>query len=359
MPRLRIVSIITLCAFCAEAANQPRALTLRDALALALKESPELAPYSYEERAAEARILQAGLRPNPEASLRYEKFTGEQETTLEFSQLLELGGKRVARIRSAQAGMALARYDYEAKRLEVLSDTTQLFFAVLGAQRKVELTGEVVKLAEEIAPEIQKRIESGKASSLEQIRNDVAVASARIGLEQANYDLAAARRKLASKWGSRRADFEHATGDLDRIAEPAAFGAYVSRISSNPSLARWSAETEKRMAVVQKEKADAKPNVTVSAGPRWLAGPDALAFVAGVSIPLPIQNQNQGNIREAEALVEKATAERRAAEAQLIAEAGDAYEQMAKAYSEIQILTSAVLPNAQKAMAAVKESFGR
>ena len=40
-------------------------ITLRDALALALLQSPELATYAWEVRAREARILQAGRLPNP------------------------------------------------------------------------------------------------------------------------------------------------------------------------------------------------------------------------------------------------------------------------------------------------------
>ena len=340
-------------------------LTLREALGRAITKSPELAAFPYDERAADARIFQAGIKPNPEASLRVENFAGtrdfhfagESESTLELSQLLELGGKRAARVRDAQAGKAHVRFDYETKRLAVLAETAQTFFEVLGTQRRVALNGEVVKLAAEIAPEIQKRVEAGKASAVEQTRNDVAVASARIGLEQAKHDLTAARRKLASKWGATQPDFGSAVGDLERLSEPPAFGIYLSRLSANPSIARWAAETDKRRAALAKEKSEAKPDVTITAGPRWLNGPDVAAFVAGVSIPLPVQNKNQGTIREAEVLVEKAAIERKAAEAALTAVAGEAYEEMAKAFAEIQILTSAVLPNAQKAMDAVKEGY--
>ena len=41
-------------------------LTLRETLQLTLKHHPELKVYAYAIRAAEARTLQAGLRPNPE-----------------------------------------------------------------------------------------------------------------------------------------------------------------------------------------------------------------------------------------------------------------------------------------------------
>ena len=51
-------------------------LTLRQALALALVQNPELRAFSWEVRAAEARTLQAGLRPNPELGLEVENVAG-------------------------------------------------------------------------------------------------------------------------------------------------------------------------------------------------------------------------------------------------------------------------------------------
>src|SRR5215213_3524701 len=80
-------------------------LTLREALALALTENPELGPFAWQARANEARILQAGLRHNPELGLQVEDIFGtgsfsgggEAQTTLQLSHVIELGGKRTAR----------------------------------------------------------------------------------------------------------------------------------------------------------------------------------------------------------------------------------------------------------------------
>ncbi|MGH9893662.1 MAG: TolC family protein, partial [bacterium] len=76
-------------------------LTLREVLALALKASPELAPFSREIRAREAAVLQARLFPNPDLSVTaanlgnavVKDFDGPQ-TTVSLSQLILLGGKR-------------------------------------------------------------------------------------------------------------------------------------------------------------------------------------------------------------------------------------------------------------------------
>ena len=77
-------------------------LTLRDALARTLRGSPDLAAFNYDLRAAEARVLQSGLRPNPELAYEIENPTGSgayknadlMENTVRLSQVIELGGKR-------------------------------------------------------------------------------------------------------------------------------------------------------------------------------------------------------------------------------------------------------------------------
>ena len=80
-------------------------VTLKQALSRALMHNPELKAFSLEVRALEARALQAGLFPNPEIDIEGENFggTGEfqdtnvMETTIQLSQLIELGGKRSKR----------------------------------------------------------------------------------------------------------------------------------------------------------------------------------------------------------------------------------------------------------------------
>ena len=47
-------------------------LTIDEALAMALEQSPRLEMFDWDQRAADARILQAGLRPNPELEIEFE-----------------------------------------------------------------------------------------------------------------------------------------------------------------------------------------------------------------------------------------------------------------------------------------------
>ncbi|WP_348240629.1 TolC family protein, partial [Salmonella enterica] len=63
----------------ARAADSPAPageLTLADAVGLALERNPDLVASRYELTASQARIVQAGLRPNPELGVEYENFAG-------------------------------------------------------------------------------------------------------------------------------------------------------------------------------------------------------------------------------------------------------------------------------------------
>src|SRR5690554_3684206 len=123
--------------------KQPKdELTLRDAVTLTLESSPELATFAWAIRAREIDRIKAGLLPNPEASLEVENFSGSgpmnniksAETTIALSQLIELGGKRMRREQLAATEKNLARWDYEVKRIDLLSQTASAFIDVLGAQ---------------------------------------------------------------------------------------------------------------------------------------------------------------------------------------------------------------------------------
>jgi outer membrane protein, heavy metal efflux system len=86
-------------------------LTLPQALQRALAANPKLTAAERELGIATCRRIQAGAIPNPELSFELDDAFGTKEyrgteraeTTLQLSQLIELGGKRDARVRAGLA----------------------------------------------------------------------------------------------------------------------------------------------------------------------------------------------------------------------------------------------------------------
>lgn len=348
-----------------EVAEPTGALTLRQALALTVVRSPELAAVSYDIRIAEARLLQAGLRPNPELDFLSENIAGSgefsdarrSENTLQLGQLIELGGKRRARVREAALGRDLAGFDYATRKRDGFRKTAEHFVDVLAGQRRVALNEELVQLTSSFIPAAERRVEAGKASELEKTRFDVAIGSARIDLDQARRDLQAARQRLATQWGSTKPRFASAVGDLDATPPLESLDALARKLERNPRLARFGTEVAQREAALAREKAAAVPDVTLRAGARQFNETKDTTAVVGFSLPLPLWNRNQGNIRAAREQVAKADAEQAAVAAALTTELSDAWQSLAGARSAIAILRETVLPGAERALRATADGY--
>jgi cobalt-zinc-cadmium efflux system outer membrane protein len=340
-------------------------LALRQALLLALAGNPDLASYPWELGAGDARIRQAGLKPNPELTVDLENFLGSGpsrkfetlETTLSIGQLIELGGKRAVRIRLASAEKEVSRWDYEAKRADVAAEVAKSFVEVLSAQERLTLAEEQARLAKEVLNVVSARVEAGKISPVEETKASVAWSISGIDLERARRTVEAARKKLSASWGSSRPIFSRAVGRFDQVTPVPPVEDLAGRISGNPDIARWAAEIEQRRAVLAQDRAERIPDVTFNAGIRRFREGEDTAFVAGATIPVPIFDRNQGRILESQYRISKAEREREAAGNKVLAALSDAYQALATGYAEAATLKSVVLPGAQNAFEATSEGF--
>lgn len=348
--------------------NPDGPITLRDALGLALVQSPELAVFAWELRAREARMLQAGQLPNPVIATAVQDIGGrtgfsgaddpiQSQTTIELSQLIELGGKRAARQRMAALDRDLAAWDFEAARMDVLTRVTGAYVDVLASQQLVALSQETTGLVEQMQKTVGLRVEAGVVSPIEQTKADVALAAARIESDRARRLLEADRRRLAAHWGSPSPKFHSAAGDLTRVGPVPTFDAMQHRLASNPDVARWATEVVQREAALAVERSRRVPDVSVSGGYRRYTEIDSTAFVVGASIELPLFNRNRGGIREAGDRLRKAREQQRAAEVRVAVMLAEAYRALASAGDEVSALASNVLPGARSVFEAVSEGY--
>ena len=342
-------------------------LSLRRALSLALAKSPELASFAWGVREAEAGQLQAAVLPNPELETEFENFGGSGEfrgtrsleTTIALSQLIELGGKRAKRMKLARAESRLAGWQYETKRLSVLTDVTQRFIAALAIQKKLELADEDLKLASAGLDAVSKEMAAGKATLVEKTKASVEVATGKIRAARIKRALTSAKCELAAGWGSARPQFTHLLGDLGEIAAIPPGEKLTSHLDQNPELASWAAELQQRQAVLDLARAGAIPDVTAGVGYKHTRETEDNdhAIVVGISIPLPLFDRNQGEIRKARYSLLRARTQRRAAEVGLHTEFEKAYQTLASAHSEAVALRDEVLPAARSSYEASGKSF--
>lgn len=340
-------------------------LTLRQALALALLYNPELTAFSWEVRAKEAEALQAGLLPNPELGIEMENFAGggefagtdTAETTVTLSQLIELGGKRDKRRAAATLEAELAGWDFETRRLDVLTATAKSFVAVLAAQERLGQADELAALAERFFGTVSERVEAGKVSPVEQIRARVPFSAARIAQDRARLALEAARKELAALWSGETVSFEHVVGSLESIAPVPSREQLAALLEQNPDVARWESEEQQRSARLALERANAIPDLTLFAGGRHFQETDDNAFVAGISIPLPLFDRNQGGVGAAHAARSKVMEEGRAARYRAAASLAAGYRDLRGAFVEARTLQEQILPAAEESFEAANLGY--
>jgi outer membrane protein, heavy metal efflux system len=340
-------------------------LTLRQALALALMNNPSLAASSWDIRAGEARMLQAGLFPNPELGVEVENFGGSDltrgfvasETTVQLSQLVELAGKRWKRKRVAALERDLSGWEYEIERVRVFSETTRAFVDVLAAQERLALSRDLVSLAEQVLEAVSERVRAGKVSPVEETRARVSLASSNVDRERTYHELTAARATLAAAWGDETPRFQEVRGDLTRLPCIPSAERLASRLPMNPEIEQRAVEMETRRASVEMEKAMRVPDLTLSGGVRRLQEIEETAFVMGLSIPLPVFDRNQGGTLEAQYRLARAEQESRALYVRVHKTLTRAYERLTTASEEALTLRNEVLPGARTAFEASGEGF--
>lgn len=340
-------------------------LTLPDAVALALLNNPELAEYSWQVRANEARVIQAGLRPNPEGLVIVEdvfgtgRFRGtrEAQVTMQLSQAIELGGKRAARVAAAAGSRDLASREYEVKRVEVLARVTERFIDLLAAQQLVGLAKATLQLDGQTLDATARRVTAGAGSLLDERKARIEVARGRIVAEHAEHELAVARRELAATWGSTTPRFERIEGDLfGRRAFPS-YERLTEDLARAPDMLHRLSEKQLREAEVRLADTKRVPTPIVAAGIRHLEGPNDEAVVFGLIVPLPTSDRNQGGRAEARALLSKSEESRRTTEVRLRTLIFALHQELRHASAALDALEGEILPQAEESVSLSRRGF--
>lgn len=340
----------------------PAELTLREALGLALAANPRLQALGWELRKAEGRTRQAGARPNPELSFDLENIGGSSsssEATLSVGQLIELGGKRSARVGAARADQEVVSLDIDTERLVLIGEVTARFIEALAAGRSLALSEEELRAAEEAAATNALRVSAGAAHPVERRRADVELANVRLERTILRSDAALARARLSSTWGEPEPRFERLVGLLDSLPPLPSIDSLQGRAEASPILARWRAEREARQRRLDLERSRRVPDLTPVAGIRTLNDGADRAFVAGLSFPVPLFDRNRGAIDEASAALRQVPPAEAQARLELRRSLAESHATLRRASDKLNAIRGEVLPEAAHAFEEMRVGYER
>lgn len=280
------------------------ALSLGDAITITVANHPRLRTAGYAVRAAEGREVQARLGPNPGFGVEAEALGASEgesgETAYVLRQEFITAGKLDKAGRVAQADQLVSRAAFNATKHELIAGVKQAFYAVLAAERRVAARRELADLAAQLLQATEARVEAGAAIEPDRLRAQVAHEQARLALRTADAELEAARKTLSVAMGLDAPLAIPLAGDLESLLAFPSQADVLQRVlawNSRLQAARHSRERARRAHELA--KAEAWPNITAFAGPRYSDIDGESTLDAGVVLEIPLINRNQGAIAEA------------------------------------------------------------
>jgi len=377
----RVISLGVLCALAgfgvlaslAVAAEEPVAarataeqiLTLEEALQRTLATGPDLTVATEELRAIEAEALLAGRLPNPELSVVLENVAGDgayqdtdaAELTIELSQPIELGGKRRLRREAAELGRQLATNGQTLARAETLAMTRQRFIAVLAAQDGLALAKEQAELADKSLAAAEERFKAGKAPLIDRLRLQGEASLARMAAARSERGLLTARQLLAASWGDAQPGFDRVAGELATLPPAPELSAAEATLEQSAEAASRRILAQLRGNELAQAKARQIPDPSLSVGWRQFEESDEEAWLFGLSIPLPLFSQGRDEVAAASSRFNGAKAREVKARTEARSTLRAAWQALADARAEAEVLGGQVVPAAEAGFAAAEFGY--
>ena len=340
----------------AQATSSP--LTLDEAIAKVLAANPTLRAAALDVAIADGMRRQAGVFRNPEVSfVREGTQRGSRTQTVQISQVLELGGKRSARINLAERERSLAAGNLDVARTDLRADVTTAYFDALAAQERGQLAQTSLDVASKAAFAAEKRVAAGRVSPVEQDRAAVARSSAQLELAQAQSELSIAMHTLAAYWGDTVAAFRPlVVPELDLAPVPSV-DELQRRLDASPQLRRARMQVQREEAQVGLDRSQRTPDLTLIVGRQKDDEIGHSQTVLGVSVPLPLFNRNQGSLQASLGRAEKARMEMEAERLRLHQSLTNAYGRAELTRGQVRAMREDILPTAQRVFDAAVTGF--
>lgn len=249
---------------------------LRDLVATALRNNPDLAAsrHRIEAARARARAAGAGLLPSLGASGGGSRnWPGEGPARDSFRGALDVayevdlwGGERAA-ASGAETGALATRFDRDAAALSLSAEVASTYFQYLNLADRIANTREILAIAEQVLTLVERQEELGAASGLEVAQQRGAVASLRATLVALEQRRAETRNALAQLLGTTADRVTIRAASLDEVRLPEVTPGLPSELlTRRPDLRSAEAAIAGAEADVQAARAAMLPAIRLTAG---------------------------------------------------------------------------------------------
>ncbi len=274
-------------------------LTLQEANALSLFYAPALVAARTRHRVAAAQLLSAGLLPNPELFIAPRLSTSDSQLVMPAALLFEipLGGELSAEEDAARAKLDSAQWRVMQAELEML-ESVRLMFLRIAALREQRARQESLRVeAQRIVAWVEQLSAAGEVDlltlQLARLEREDVIAS----IQRQDIELARATTELVGMIGL------HPRARVEPVAPASLLSAVElpapddSAVLRHPRLRAQESAYLEAEGLLRLEVARQYPSLRI--GPDLEYDRGDLLLGVGLALPIPLFDQNQGQIAEA------------------------------------------------------------
>ncbi|MGH7563668.1 MAG: TolC family protein [Gemmatimonadota bacterium] len=363
------------------AAQEPRQVTLDEAVEIAIERNPDLRiTASAVDRAEGARLGAYGaFLPSVELGYDYSTSStgrldpiGQSITSKSYTAELTAeyglfsGFRRFTETKGARRQVDAARADYREQRYQTVLDVKTAWFAARAGRDRVRVEEERVERQERQLEAVRIQLDFGRVARSELLRSEIALNNARLALLRAEDGARASTWQLAEALGIEE-PVEPAESALPAPAALSLTRAQVHAMAraGGPSLESAHAATEAARAGVASARTAYLPDLRVAGGYAWQSEdfpPSDRSWQLLVFGRFPLFDgfQRESALMQASADATAASAAERAVMLSLASEVDSAYNQIEIALSSIELTETAVaLAGEELAMSEERYNLGR
>jgi cobalt-zinc-cadmium efflux system outer membrane protein len=333
------------CFHAADATAQRRTLTLADVIARARDQAPQIVSALLAVDETRARLIGASLRQqaNPALDVAVGNRNGPDSRFTDFElgigQAFEPGGRKTARIASANAAIAQATRNVDEVTRSVLRLAASAYYRTVHAQDRIRLLNATHELAASIHSTADRRFKAGDIAIL-----DVNIARASLARVRAEREGAEAAKALALgelRQLLRLEDDADVEGSLARPTE-SDLNAALQAASRRPELLALEASIEEAEAELNLGRAFSKPDYGI--GVRYSREEGDQIVLGGMTVTLPVFAKGQEQSAAATARIARLRAALDAARVRVRLEVRAAFEAYNRRLEAIRTLEADAIP---------------
>lgn len=351
-------------------------LSLEEIIKKAWENNGELRIVRLEVEKAQARLLQAGLRPNPTLDVEQKtgQFTGskgDNELTVSLSVPLEVYGQRGNRINLAKVEITLKEAEFTARKRLLANEVLISYAQALASLRELKILEEILELDTETIRFVQYRVNEGDTAPLELnlLMTEVERLRSRRILTEGRLQVAISKLKFYA--GISYNEPLKLREEIDSAILPEVPKTIETSIDvalkNRPEIKLGELEKQLAISGLRLIRSQSKPNITaftrysdgksIVNSPRGAFDDNGKLLTFGLSIGLPIFNRNEGAKAEAEIAIRQAEERQLFAEQVIKNDVVTSFQRLTAAKSALLKLETAVLPRSKQNLEVFKQVY--